>query len=205
MEVKYMKIKKVIRTFFVVILIFIIGSPSVFSQLRKHDLSLSYGVVTLDQMGDIFEDIIDITLTFGLFGKENMEFSGATFLTYHFFPGGNRFGFGPAIGTYTTTGDLVEMGVHEGTFKENNYIFAGEVVYYWILNKSFQMYSVGGIGLRLRRGIYIGLTETDTRNDTFLTFNLQVLGFRFGKKIGVFGEIGAGYKGCVVLGLDAQF
>ena len=200
-----MKTKKSVRWFSIMVLILFVSSSSVFAQDRKHDISLSYGILTLDQVSDIFEDIIDITVTFGLFGKENMEFSGATFLTYHFFPGGKRFGFGAAVGTYTTTGDLVQGGVHGGTFKENNYIFAGELAYYWVLKKSFQLYSGGGIGFRLRRGTYTGTLETDTESTTFLTFNLQALGFRFGKAIGFFGEMGVGYKGGIVFGLDAQF
>lgn len=200
-----MKIKHVVRLFSIMTLVLAFSSAPVFPQNRKHDVSLSYGLLTLDQVSDVFEDIIDITVTFGLFGKENMEFSGATFLTYHFFPGGKRLGLGGAIGTYTTSGDLIQGGVHGGTFKETNYIFAGELAYYWVMKKSFQLYSVGGIGLRLRRGEYVGLLDTDTESSTFLTFNLQALGFRFGKTIGFFGELGVGYKGGIVFGLDAQF
>ena len=197
--------KNTFLLFLLFILIFNLSTSSAFARFRTHEISFSYGLVTLDQISDILEDILTITLTFGFFGKENLSFSGAPFLTYHYYPGGKRFGFGPAVGIYTTSGDLIQGGVFGGTFKETNYIFAGELVYNWILKRTFQLYSVAGIGLRIRRGRYEGLSETETDDDTFPTFNLQVLGFRFGKKIGFFGEFGIGYKGGLVLGLDVQF
>ena len=113
------------------------------AQDRRHEISLSYGVVTLDQLSDIFEDILTIVITLGTYSKQNMDFSGASFLSYHFAPRG-RFGFGIAAGTYRTTGGLEFMDSPAGTFKETNTIAALEMDYRWVYKPSFQLYS--GLG-----------------------------------------------------------
>jgi hypothetical protein len=174
------------------------------AQNRRHDISLSYGVVTLDQLSDIFEDILTIVITLGTFSKENMDFSGAPFLSYHFAPRG-RFGFGIAAGTYRTTGGLTTLGSPAGTFKETNTIAALEMDYRWVYKPSFQLYSGLGAGLRFRKGQYDVGDELETTNNTFPTFHVNALGLRFGKQVGLFFELGFGYKGVLNGGLSAQF
>jgi hypothetical protein len=195
---------RIFRSALVLILVGFFLSSAALAQSRRHDLSASFGIVTLDQVSDILEDVVNIVISLGTYSKSNMEFSGAPFLTYHFSPQG-RLGFGLALGTYSTEGDL-QSGIGEpGTFKERNSIGALEVDYRWILRRSFQLYSGVGLGLRLRHGTYATEGSTETLNKTLPTFHLNVLGFRFGGTIGFFGELGMGYKGMLSLGLNAQF
>lgn len=174
------------------------------AQNRRHDISLSYGVVTLDQLSDVLEDILTVVITLGTFSKENLDFSGAPFLSYHFAPRG-RFGFGIAAGTYRTTGDLQSMDSPVGTFKETNTIAALELDYRWVYKPSFQLYSGLGAGLRFRKGRYHVGDELETTDNTFPTFHVNALGLRFGKQVGLFLELGLGYKGVLNGGLSAQF
>jgi hypothetical protein len=73
------------------------------------------------------------------------------------------------------------------------------------MKKGVQLYSGAGLGLRFRRGTDNVDDATDSLSQTFGTFHLNLLGFRVGRSVGFFGEIGAGTKGLVNLGLDAQF
>lgn len=176
------------------------------AQTRRHDVSLSYGLVTIDQMADVLEDVLLIVITLGSFYKDDMTFTGAPFLTYHY-SGNSRFGFGPAVGGYQSKGTLFNNITEEavGPFKETNIVAALEFDYRWIMKKSFQLYSGAGIGARFRKGTYTSLDETETYTKTLPTFHINALGFRFGGKVGFFGELGAGYKGVINLGLSAQF
>jgi hypothetical protein len=195
---------RIFRSALILMLVCLFLASTGLAQTRRHDLSASFGIVTLDQVADILEDVLTVVITLGTYSKHDLEFSGAPFLTYHFSPQG-RLGFGVALGTYSVEGDLQSGIGATGTFKENNYIGALEVDYRWILRRSFQLYSGVGLGLRLRHGTYAVEGSTETLNRTFPTFHLSVVGFRFGGKVGFFGELGAGYKGIISLGLNAQF
>ena len=195
--------KRSLRPVLVLTLAIFILAPAGFGQTRHHDLSLSYGVLSSDQLTDIFEDIVTIVLTFGTFGKTDQEFTGVPFLTYHY-SANSRFGFGAAIGGYSSSGRLAFGGDDVGTFKERNTIAAVELDYHWILQPSFQMYSGAGVGVRYRKGTYV-TTESDTISKVLPAFHLNALGIRFGRKIGFFLEMGIGYKGLLSGGLNAQF
>ena len=191
------------RSVFVFVLIAVFASSAAVAQTRHHDLSASYGIVTLDQITDILTDVLTIVLTFGTFGKTNTEYTGAPFLTYHYSAGG-RFGVGLAAGWYRSKGDLVAGGATSGTFLENNFIGALEIDYHWLMKKGIQLYSGAGVGARVRRGTY-NLETTEVKTQVLPTLHLNVLGIRVGGPVGFFAELGAGYKGIVNVGLNAQF
>lgn len=176
------------------------------AQTRRHDVSLSYGLVTSDQITDILEDILTIIITFGTFSKRDIQFTGAPFFTYHYAPKG-RFGVGFALGAYRSKGDLYLLDEQRGTFKETSYVGAAEIDYRWIMGRSFQLYSGLGAGATLKRGTYTvtGEPESEVTSRVRPTVHLNLLGFRVGGKVGFFAELGAGYKGVINLGLSAQF
>lgn len=176
------------------------------AQSRHNDVSLGYGVVTIDQASDILHDVILVTLTLGTYSKTDQKFSGAPFLTYHF-SSNSRLGFGFALGGYRTTGKIGTASEVSGTFTETNYIGALEIDYHWVMRKHFQLYSGLGVGARLKRGAYNDTSSNDSETTTKVlpTFHLNAIGFRVGGAIGFFGELGMGYKGLVAFGLNAQF
>ena len=198
-----MSLKRVLRPVLAPTLVLFVLSTGAFGQTRRHDLSLAYGFLSIDQVTDIFTDVVTIVLTFGTFDKARQEFTGVPFLTYHY-SANSRFGFGGAIGGYTASGDLRVLGENVGTFRERNYVGAVELDYHWIMRPGFQVYSGAGFGIRYRRGTYV-TAETRTASRVLPTFHLNALGFRFGRKVGFFLEAGIGYKGMLSGGLNAQF
>lgn len=201
-----MNVKRVFKPLAVLILMTVAVSSLGLAQTRRHDVSLSYGLVTIDQMADVLEDVLLIVITLGSFYKSEMDFTGAPFLTYHF-SRNSRFGFGAAVGGYQSKGTLLNNITEEpvGPFKETNIVGALEIDYRWIMKKGFQLYSGAGFGARFRKGTYTDGDETETYTKTLPTFHLNALGLRFGGKVGFFAEFGAGYKGVINLGLSAQF
>jgi hypothetical protein len=188
-----MSTQRILRPVIVVVLAAFVLSTAGFGQTRRHDLSLSYGVLSIDQVSDILTDVLTIVITLGTFSKNDVKYTGVPFLTYHY-SANSRFGFGGAIGGYSSHGNLQVTGDNVGTFKEKNTIGAVELDYRWIMREGFQVYSGAGFGLRYRRGTY-QTTETGTFNKLLPTFHVNALGVRFGGKVAFFLELGAGYKG----------
>jgi hypothetical protein len=203
MEAVPMSFKRAARPVIVLVLALFLCASAGFGQTRRHDLALGFGVLSMDQVTDIFTDVITVVLTMGTFGKVNQEFSGVPFLTYHY-AANSRFGVGAAIGGYSDSGDLRLGDDVVGTFRERNYIAAVELDYHWLMKPNLQMYSGVGFGVRFRRGTYTA-AEADTVSKILPTFHLNAIGLRFGRKIGFFLEAGVGYKGMLSGGLDAQF
>ncbi|MGZ5439474.1 MAG: hypothetical protein ACXWFJ_06455 [Candidatus Aminicenantales bacterium] len=198
-----MSTKRILRPVIVLVLATLILSTAGFGQTRRHDLSLSYGVLSIDQLSDILTDVLTIVVALGTFSKNDVKYTGVPFLTYHY-SANSRFGFGGAIGGYNSHGILQVTGDNVGTFKEKNLIAAVELDYHWIMREGFQVYSGAGFGVRYRQGTY-ETTETDTFNKVLPTFHINALGVRFGGKVGFFLEFGAGYKGVLSAGINGQF
>ena len=87
-----MSIQRVVKPVIILTLAAFILSTAGFGQTRQHDFSLSYGVLSTDQVLDIFENLIMVVITLGNFYKDDMKYSGVPFLTYHY-SGNSRFGF----------------------------------------------------------------------------------------------------------------
>jgi hypothetical protein len=206
MEVHPMIAKRIVKPVLIVVLAVFLFSITGLAQERRHDLSFQYGFLSTDQLTDIFEDILLIVITLGNYYKEDLEFTGIPFLTYHY-SANSRFGFGGAFGYYGSSGNLVQEGgdVVVGDFRERNYIAAAELDYHWIMRPGFQLYSGAGFGVRIRRGTYTDTGETDTVTKVLPAFHLNALGMRVGRKVGFFAELGVGYKGFLAAGINAQF
>jgi hypothetical protein len=198
-----MPIKRSLRPVFILILAAVVLSTAGFGQTRKNDLSASYGVLSIDQLSDILGDVLTAVITLGTFGKTDIKYTGVPFLTYHY-SANSRFGFGGAVGGYSSSGILQTGGSDVGTFRERNYVGAVELDYHWVMREGLQLYSGGGFGIRYRRGTY-QTTESETTNKVTPTFHLNVLGIRIGKTVGFFAEFGVGYKGMLLAGINAQF
>jgi hypothetical protein len=199
-----MHLKSLLKSLVAFALIAAFVSPAGFAQTRKHDISLSYGALSIDQLADVFTDVMTIVFTFGTFSKRDVDYSGVPFFTYHY-SRNSRFGFGFAIGAYRADGDLYILEENRGPFDETNYIGALELDYHWVMKKGFQLYSGAGLGVRIRKGTYHDLDSTETVSKALPTFHVNALGLRVGVKVGFFAEFGAGYKGIFSAGLNAQF
>lgn len=88
-----MLLKSVLKSLVAFALIAAFISSMSFAQTRKHDVSVSYGVVSSDQLADILTDVLTIVITMGTFSKRDVTYSGVPFFTYHY-SRNSKFGFG---------------------------------------------------------------------------------------------------------------
>jgi hypothetical protein len=92
-----------------------------------------------------------------------------------------------------------------GDFREKNYVGAVELDYHWVMRPGFQLYSGAGFGVKVRSGTYTDGSETVTETKALPAFHLNAIGLRVGKKVGLFAELGIGYKGILAIGVNGQF
>ena len=142
-----MSVKRLLKPVLILTLAGFVLTTAGFGQTRRNDLSLSYGVLSIDQLADVFTDVVTIVLTLGTFGKQDVKYTGVPFLTYHM-SRNDRFGFGAALGGYSSSGLLRVGDADIGSFKENNIVAAAELDYHWIMRPGFQLYSGVGFGVR---------------------------------------------------------
>lgn len=146
-------------------------------------ISIGYGRLSLYEfVNTIFEDT---------------ESSGVFNLGYKYAIK-NRFMIGANISyeeLKATTNFSNIFGSSDPTIDEfSNITIAIETDYRYISKPSFQMYS--GIGLA-----YFTTGEYDTN----FSFQGTALGFRIGKKLAAYAELGFGYKGIAQIGASYQF
>ena len=89
---------------------------------------------------------------------------------------------------------LVAFGAADIEREFTNITFALETDYRYVSKPSFQIYS--GLGVAY---------FTSDQYDTNLSFQINALGFRVGKKLPAYAELGFGYKGRVELGAPINF
>jgi hypothetical protein len=200
-----MTLKRILRPVVILLAAAFLWPGASFGQIpiRTHDVSLQFGLLSVDQTADIVNDLLTVVLSIGTFAKRDPKFTGVPFLTYHY-SANSRFGFGGAIGGFSSSGVLEADGIESGTFRERNYVAAAELDYHWIMREALQVYSGAGFGVRYRHGNY-QTTESDTVNKFLPAFHISVLGVRLGRTFGFFGELGVGYKGILVVGFNGQF
>lgn len=90
------------------------------------------------------------------------------------------------------------------------YTIAVETDYRYISKPVFQMYSGVGLGLAIVKtdftlGPDLMLKGKNGESTQYFTGQLTALGFRVGKTLAGFAELGFGYKGIVNAGLSYQF
>lgn len=199
-----MSIPRIFKPVISLILAAILFSTAGFGQTRKHDLSLQAGFLSGDQLSDIFGDLMLISISLGTYYKDDLRFSAIPVLTYHY-SANSRFGFGAVFGYFSSSGVLGVGDAIVGDFREKNYVGAVELDYHWVMKPGFQLYSGAGFGVKVRRGTYTDGAETDTETKALPAFHLNAVGLRVGKKVGLFAELGIGYKGILAVGLNGQF
>ena len=175
------------------------------AQFEKHEISASYGVVTLDQVVDIFEDILISIFTLGNFEKDDYSYTGALFLTYRY-SANYRWDIGVTAGLDRVEGNLIWADQLAGTFRESHNTIALETHLRWVRKSFIELYSGIGVGYTFTNNYAELLTgEQESINSGHVTGQLNVLGIRLGKKIGLYTEFGFGYKGLLNFGASVKF
>ncbi|MFT5943425.1 MAG: hypothetical protein ACI9Q4_002698 [Sediminicola sp.] len=128
---------------------------------------------------------------------EDVESKGIASVNYKYAVN-DGFMVGAAISYEELTGNtndvLVFFGAEDKEREFTNITFALETDYRYVSKPSFQMYS--GVGLAY---------FTSDEYNTNLSFQVNALGFRVGKKLAAYAELGFGYRGMINVGASLQF
>lgn len=175
-------------------------------QTRRHDLAVQFGVISSDQVIDIFKDPAAVIIPTGTYSKVGQSFSAVPFLTYRRWVS-DWLALGGAAGSFGSSGALIPEGGEAvvGEFRERNTIGAVEVEIRWLTRRTLTLYSGAGFGIKVRRGTYAYGEGTEAFTKVLPTFHLNALGLRAGRSVGFFAEAGYGYKGVLAAGLDVRF
>lgn len=95
--------------------------------------------------------------------------------------------------------------IQDGTSRYSYLTIGLGTDFHYVSANWFQMYSGLGIACTFQNATYNG-SNNDIQNTrhNYVNFQLNALGFRFGKAFAVFAEFGFGYKGLVQAGLSIQ-
>lgn len=101
--------------------------------------------------------------------------------------------------------DVYYDDVRDGTMRHFYFTVGLGTDYHYISRKWFQMYSGLEIAYTFGGVNYDGVNDEIANSKySYLNFQLEALGFRFGKSLAFFTEIGFGYKGILHAGLSFQ-
>ncbi len=173
-----------------------------------NEISLGVGTLTVDQiLGALLTDGGRTILSLGAENTDNLRFIGAYSFSYKYYVK-NKFAAGLTIVSDWVAGDLVN-GDDEliGSMKRHYFTIAPEIKLVYVNDMAFRLYSVAGIGYTF--GTEYSEDTEGVEDEPFhinhFNFHITPLGIRFGRTIGVFAEIGFGYKGVIAAGVSGYF
>jgi hypothetical protein len=174
-------------------------SLSSFAQEKgTNDLSFGVGFETSNEFLNTVEDIIS-----GV-SYSNTTVTPAFSLTYKIAIKNKWFVY--ADGAYQTVSeDVVENNLTTGDVSHRYFTVGFGSSYHYISKNWFQMYSGVSIAYTSQNSDFTTSSNIEDKNDSFFNFHVSALGFRFGNALGVFAELGVGYKGVANVGLSYQF
>lgn len=174
-----------------------------FSQEKgTNDLSVAIGVGTSNEFFNIFEDVFTGLITSANYTNESS--TPPIIVTYKRAIKNNWFLY--ADGSIESEKkDLVLNNDKIGDVSRTYLTFGFGTEYHYIVKEWFQMYSGGSIALSSASSKYTDSLGIENQNDTYVNFQINALGFRFGKSLAAVAEFGVGYKGFGSFGLSYQF
>ena len=167
---------------------------------EKSTLAVSYGILPSE---DLISSTLLLFLNTLLGEHRNLTLRyGTFFVTYKNHVTG-KFAVGAAIG-YNAHADRTAYPFFDRGNKDRQaFTFAGEGTVFWLKREKIQLYSAFGAGVYAKK-----LLDSNRYNYTTEwgpAMQLSPAGFRFGKDIGAFMEVGFGYKGNVNAGVSVTF
>ena len=112
-----------------------------------------------------------------------------------------------ADGSYQTVKeDVIENNLTVGDVSHRYITIGFGTEYHYIVKEWFQMYSGGSVAYTSQNSDFTtSSTNIEDRKDGFFNFQVNAVGFRFGKSLAGIVELGYGYKGFANLALAYQF
>jgi len=186
-----------------IILLLIITSNWIYSQINEHEISISVGLATSAQYRLVFDDL------FQNGDKYNYEDAGRPHqfhLNYYYFKRDSII-YGIYYGYENYPEKIYRNSQHIGLFEEKNHTLAFEYGKRY-LNFNWLQVSIGaGIGITYIDEVLTEKEPTDlkTKSKLLFAYHINAVSLRMGYKVYLDLSLGFGYKGLLNLGLSYQF
>ncbi len=175
------------------------------SNKRQLDISVSYGVISTDQVFGVPND--DGATVSGQ--KTLTSTPGSPFINvrYFFF---NRLAFGVTCGFLSESGKYTDpynpLNI-PGTYTKHTTVAAFEVYYIYMFRKYLELYTLAGTGpsfsnMNIDVNQQGGSSSTNVQTLNKMKVQYTPIGIRYGGKLGAYAELGIGYKGVFNAGIS---
>lgn len=173
----------------------------------KQELSLFYGVLALPELSPVFNNAFAGSLLVPV--SENGSISATSFgqigvgFRNYIVP---KLPIGGVLSYSQATVTVSEPAAASSTYTVHYINLLGRADYRYVIEPYYQFYSGLAAGVALNTySTPFALDEGATGNRLIFAFQLTVVGFRFGKKLGGFAELGFGHLGLVNAGMSFRF
>ena len=188
--------------------IFVIFFPQHINACQpKHDLSFQYCLITTPEIFDASHDLINTSWDEEGFTRSNVSWSGGFYGTFRYFFTDIQ-SIDAVFGYNRTYGDLMLGDEKQGESIRDFCTIGVEWSIHYIRKEYFQMYSGGGLGATFvfeDNSFYQAGERSYSDSRVYPNFDFTFVGFRVGRRIAGFAELGFGYKGFLAFGCSAQF
>ena len=184
------------------LLIALLLNCATFVRAQKIEIYGSYGLASAQEIIDGLSDMGTSLFSGGTASSNTSHRYGpiAVGLNHYFTP---RLSVG--ILYSNTSSRSVVSGGNSSDFYKNTYNVIMARTDYRYINKSVQLYSGISLGSSFATTKPENGTNTKTASTTDFAYQINALGIRVGRKIGVFTELGFGYNGIINAGVSAKF
>lgn len=167
----------------------------------KHEIQIGVGLHSDEAViPHMLENFVNV-----LFGWSPTSIEPKTFLNisyrYRLKP---KFSLGVTTGYRSRTYDKKHDRSGTYGYKTKSAVMAFECVFHHYHKPNIAVYSLAGLGSYFTQDQSI-IYPDQTYSDAAMTFQATPLGIRFGKTVGVFAELGYGYKGILNFGISGKF
>lgn len=193
---------------FLLLLTFSISNGQDLLQSPKHELAVSYGLITSNQFIDVMKEVFTAVFSFGTYDKANKHYLGSYHLTYKYAPI-DQLLIGLTGSIDKSKGDLLdENDVVDGEYSTTYSTAIVSVDYRYLHREMVQLYSGVGAGISVIQDVgrdFATSTKEKGEASTYFNFQINLIGVRVGKALAGFAEFGVGSKGIVNAGISWQF
>lgn len=170
----------------------------------KHELSLSYGIFTDNEIAETVGGVLGTVFTAGAVQMNNYSFSGAVSVEYAYHVS-KVLAFGGAFCYERATMDIVMANAKVGVTYDNYYTVMPIGKANWANWESVRLYSKLGLGVTVDAYRQSSAGERHYNHDVNFAFQFSPIGIEIGRRVNFFAEGGFGVQGIVQAGMRVRF
>ena len=172
-----------------------------------HELSLSYGLGSIAQLGDGIGE--GIALIFSDKEYDDGFILGPITAEYFYHFNNPRLAIGGSFSYSKWDSDVLIRNSHEkvGETKRNFFSIMPSFKCYWVNKNHFGLYSkvAAGVGFLKNKSKNFELNKENDETNTYFMFQASFIGAEFGSKFRGFAELGVGDQGFALAGIRYKF